>query len=80
MTFPLAYDISTANNTTLVRVDEGIFADNRDQLMATLLQIADNPDTHIVIDLSKCRSATPQHSTCSYASTNAPPPPAAHYA
>jgi anti-sigma B factor antagonist len=60
MTTPLAYDISTDGGTTLVRVGDSIFADNRDQLMNTLLHLADTPGSHIVIDLSQvtlCDSA-----------------------
>jgi anti-anti-sigma factor len=53
MTAPIAFDISgIADGTTLVRVREGIFADNRDPLLTALLHLADTPSARIVIDLS----------------------------
>jgi anti-anti-sigma factor len=52
MTAPIAFDTRTANGTTLVRVREGIFTDNRAPLLTALLHLADTPGARIVIDLS----------------------------
>jgi anti-anti-sigma factor len=52
MTTPLAFDTHTHTGSTVVRVGEGIFADNRDPLLAALLDLADTPNACIVIDLS----------------------------
>jgi|tagenome__1003787_1003787.scaffolds.fasta_scaffold20319887_1 anti-anti-sigma factor len=60
MTTTIAFDTSTDSGTTLVRVHDGIFADNREPLLAALLQLADATPAHIVIDLSEvpvCDSA-----------------------
>ncbi|WP_433796411.1 STAS domain-containing protein [Actinoplanes sp. CA-252034] len=53
MTYPLAFDIHEDNGVALVRVGDSVFSDNRDELMAVLLRLADTPGTRIVIDLSK---------------------------
>jgi anti-anti-sigma factor len=52
MSAPLAFGTHTDNGTTIVRVGEGIFADNREPLLAALLQLADTPRACIVIDLT----------------------------
>jgi anti-anti-sigma factor len=52
MSAPLPFDTSTEDGTTVVRVGQGIFADNRDPLLAALLHLADTPRACIVIDLT----------------------------
>ena len=52
MSAAIAFDIRTANGTTVVRVGEGIFADNRDPLLAALLHLADTPGACIIVDLT----------------------------
>ena len=52
MSDAIAFDTRTDNGTTVVRVGEGIFADNRDPLLAALLHLADTPGACIVIDLT----------------------------
>jgi anti-anti-sigma factor len=52
MTAPIAFETRTDNGTTLIRVKEGIFTDNRGPLLAALLHLAGIPRARIVIDLS----------------------------
>ena len=52
MSAPIAFDVSTVDGTTVVRVREGIFTDNRAPLLTALLGLADTPRARIVIDLS----------------------------
>jgi anti-sigma B factor antagonist len=53
MTESIAFDTSSDNGITRVRVHEGIFADNRATLLAELLQLAAHQRARIVIDLSE---------------------------
>ena len=52
MSEPLAFDTSTDNGTTVIRVHDGIFADTREPLLAALLQLAGTPPACIVLDLT----------------------------
>ena len=52
MSDAIAFDTRTDNGTTVVRVGEGIFADNRDPLLAALLHLADTPGACIIVDLT----------------------------
>jgi anti-sigma B factor antagonist len=52
MSTPIAFDVSSDNGTTRVRVGDSIFTDNREPLLTALLGLADTPRARIVIDLS----------------------------
>jgi anti-anti-sigma factor len=52
MSAPLAFDTHTNDDTTVVRVGDSVFTDNRDPLLTALLHLADTPRACIVIDLT----------------------------
>ena len=52
MSAPIAFDVSSDNGTTLVRVGDSIFTDKREPLLTALLGLADTPGARMIIDLS----------------------------